>query len=170
MTTTTTDRRALALTVANLTNDLIQAQDDLALHERLTGARAKVRQLQSDLAQAKTRLDAAQEQERQSARDAAFAVFSDIHVRKEGDDHLLRLAFPVTVTRKQFDGYQTADTTQTFPGIQSLPSDALMYLVEKHPDRIPAEIMALAPGDPYEAINEYLISLRRGYLRGPVAA
>jgi hypothetical protein len=168
--TTTTDRVALTAAVQRLAADLRRAQRDVSLLQRLKAAETNARRIAAELQAAQDELAAANAAEMQAKRAEAYAKFLDIAVSQHGTDPgALDQSFVITVTAKTFNGYQTVPSTLTFNGFAGLPSDAFGYLVECHPERVPAVIRDLAP-DLYEAFGLYFTALRRGYMSTPVAA
>lgn len=163
--TTTTDRAALTATVERVGAELIQAAQDVALLQRLKNAEADAKRLAVELRAAQEDLVQANAAEVQAHRAAAYASFKDITVSGGAADvSLLDTTFVITVTGLTYNGWETVPQILTYSGFRTLPSQALGYLLEVHPEQIPAKIKALAPGDNYEALDRYFAALRRGYL------
>ena len=55
-------------------------------------------------------------------------------------------------------------------GVAGLDNAAYEYLITVKPEAIPAEIMALAPGNPQEAFMLYFVGKQRGYVKGAAVA
>lgn len=162
-----TDRAALVATVERLGAELQQARQDVALLQRLKASETDAKRLTLDLRAAQDELAQAMTADFQAQQDARYAGFLGITVTEKASEtatSVLHRAFNITVKRETFNGFESIPTEHTFGGFQQLPSDALGYLIEKHPERIPAGIMELAPSDPYEAFDVYFNGLRRGYL------
>lgn len=53
--------------------------------------------------------------------------------------------------------------SNTVVGFDSLPSNVMAYLIERHPDQIPDKIMRLAP-NPADAFSRFFVGLARGHL------
>ena len=162
--------------LATLAAEIEAARDDIATLERLTGAPARLAQLEAQQAKAQAAADReaaqtakAKEAERQKQLDrySDFRVFS---TSKEGSGVLHR-GWTITFRGPGWDG-QAALHRERMPvevrGFRTLAnshSTALACLIERHSDRLPEEISALAPGDAWEAINELLYAERSGRVR-----
>lgn len=146
---------------------LREAEQDVALLERLSGAEARVKALTADLAKAKSAEEKATAARVQAAYDARFADLSDIRViDTTPDEGVLRSGFTITYTRTAYDmdRQENVPSPISISGFGGLPDNVFAFLQERHPDRIPEKIMSLAPGDPTEAFNRYFRGLRRGYV------
>lgn len=150
--------------------DLATAEQDFALWQRLTSAESRVTQLRKDYAKAKAADDRANAAAAKEADAARFAGLSNIRVTASGEREttggLLGRAFTITWTSPVHDMYsgESQPRQHTITGFASLPAPVYDFLVERHPSQIPAEIMALAPGNPAEAMHRYFVAKRRGYL------
>lgn len=164
MTTNTYDHATLAVMVPQLTADLEAARADAALFERLSGAAAQIAPLAAKLEQAQADLEATRVSDAEAERQALLDTFSDIEVVSEGDDNLLRRGYKITVTRKQFDGYENTLTSRTYRGFKSLPFEVFVYLIERRPELIPTDILEFAPNNAWDAFDGYFIALQRGYI------
>ena len=164
MTTTTQNRAELVATVERIATELQDARQDVALLQRLKAAEADTKRLSFELSTAQDELAEALTADFQTQQNAKFASFLDITVTETGAVAGLHRAFNITVKRLSFNGYENIPQEHTFGGFRALPSDALHYLIEKHPERIPASITDLAPNDPYAAFDAYFTGLRRGFL------
>jgi hypothetical protein len=162
---TTTDRVALTATVERLGAELIQARQDVALMQRLKNAEADAKRLAVELRTAQEELVQVNTAEVQAHRAAAYASYKDITVSGgAADASVLDTTFVITVTSLTYNGWETVPEILTYSGFRTLPREAVGYLLEVHPEQIPAKIKALAPGDNYEAFDRYFTALRRGYL------
>ena len=164
----TTDTRAeLVATVERIGAQLQDARQDVALLQRLKAAEADAKRLALELRAAQDELAEAMTAEIEAQRDARFKGFLGITITEKVSENatsVLHRAFNITVQRAAFNGYESVPEELTFGGFQQLPGDALHYLIERHPERIPASIADLAPNDPYGAFVAYFSGLRRGYL------
>lgn len=170
--TNTTDRVALMADVERISAELRRAQRNLATLERLKSAEADAKRLSAELEAAQAALVEANVAAVEDHRTAAFAAFKDIVVTTVRDDRkpdILGTTFSIVVTKDEYDGRDMVSQTRTYSGFNALPSDAFSYLLEMHPDRIPADILALDPSDPYDAFGRYFGAKRRGYLTSPAA-
>jgi hypothetical protein len=152
-------------TVIRLTAELEQATADADLYARLTIAKAEAKRLAVELDAAREALAEAEATEVKAASTARLAAFHDLTVTETGDGHVLHRSFEITITRLEHDGHNSVPVPRTTKGFEGLSSDAFTYLIEARPERIPGSIMALAPDDPWEAFEIYLMGLRRGYLK-----
>lgn len=163
----------LVATVERIAADLDQANQDIALMRRLKTAEADAKRLAVELRTAQEQLADRNAKDIVASREAVFAGFEDIVVRENpatSDGSLMHVAFEIVVTRREWDGYRNEPKTQIYSSFLQLPDEAFNYLLEKHPGRIPAKVMALHPDDAWEAFREYFVSLRRGYFTNPIAA
>lgn len=130
----------------------------------------KIKSLQDGIAAANNELSDALAAEHETARKQLVATFSDIAVAvsypsyREGQ--VLAAGFTITYERLAFNMAANANlpTRSVCNGFDALPDAAFDYLCEIKPEAIPAEIMALAPGDPQAAFARYFKAKRRGYL------
>lgn len=72
--------------------------------------------------------------------------------------------FKITYTKDQWDSrmgrcYPKAMTAETFSAV---PADVLLYLLEKQPELLPADILALDPDSPRNALQIYMVARRKG--------
>lgn len=98
--------------------------------------------------------------------DARFAGLSGITVTdKTPDETTLRSSFEITYVSLIYDMYANASlpVPSTVVGFDALPEHVLAYLLERHPEQIPAKIIRLA-ANPADALNRFFMGLKRGYL------
>lgn len=164
MTTNTFDHATLVVMVPQLTADLEAARADAALFERLSAAAAQIEPLTAKLERAQADLEAIRASEAEAERQALLDTFNDIEVVSEGDESLLRRGYKITVTRKEFDGYENTFNSRTYRGFKTLPFEVFVYLIERRPDLIPSDIMEFAPDNAWDAFDGYFIALQRGYI------
>jgi hypothetical protein len=171
MTTNMPNLAKLMADVQSASAALEIAQADVALMQRLRTAEADAKRLTAELEIAQHALIEANTDAVLVARSAAFANFEDITVTQDdrSGGHILHLGFNIEVTRKAWDGRTTGTETVSYNSFTALPRDVLAYLIEVHPDRIPAGIMALAPNNAHDAFQEYFMGQRRGYMIGVAA-
>lgn len=153
--------------------DLADAKADLVLWERLTSAADRVKALVASYDKAKAAQAKADEAAAKEAAEARFAGLSDLRVIKGGDGHLLSPStWRIAWTQPVYDMYSGTSIPETLGrnGFRALPDNVLAFLIEKHPEQVPAEIMALAPGDAAEAMTEYFRACERGYTKAGAAA
>jgi hypothetical protein len=165
-----THQAELVATVERIAIELDKASEDVALLQRLKAAEANAKRLVVELAEAQDALAEAAAADVIANRDAALAHFQDIRITDESADpaaSILHRAYRITVTQLAYNGYENLPQTYTYQGFAGLPSDALTYLMLRHPERVPEQIRELAPDDVWQAYNIYTIGLRRGYMTGP---
>lgn len=103
-----------------------------------------------------------------SARKARLSAYSDIVVNyPAGRDSLLKTPFTIKYTKIAYNGNLQTSVPREFSviGFAALPDEAMEYLLEVKPSAIPAEIMALSPNDPAEALALYQRAKRRNCFR-----
>lgn len=132
----------------------------------------KIKAIETDIAAATEELSEALATEHETARKRLIASFSDISVSVTypggRDGMLLSAGFIIRYERLTYNMKAGESLPKQFMcnGFAALPDEAFDYLIEVKPEAIPAEIMALAPGDPRDAFNRYFMAKRRGYLVG----
>lgn len=163
--------------IALIAAQLDEATQDAALWERLSKAGDRAKQLARDLDKAKAALQREADAQAKAAQDARFARIESLRVQDTTSDpsagkNLLRRSYSITYTAPEFDMYtQTSYPREhTKPGFEQLPDEVYDCLIERHSEKIPAAIMALAPDSPREALGEYLAARRRGYVTSKAAA
>lgn len=180
----TTNLHALAVNTAQAQIELAEAEAafteakaDHARWERLTAAASRVKKLTPVYEKARAAYDNAVAAETSAKSDARFAGLANLHVADTssgGADGggVLRMSWRITWTKPGHDPHTMTTVAKQHGanGFRAIEDHALAFLIEKHPELIPAEIMALAPGDPAAAMEEYFRACQRGYVRGKAAA
>ena len=161
----------MTTTLNEITQQLADVRQDAETLARLQAAPKKVAQLEAALATAQAAHDAEQERQALIDREASYGGITDIRVDEVVSDRnphsLLHSAFEVTYTKPSFHPItgKTRPAEHVVRGFAALPREALLYLLEKRPEALPAKIAALAPSDePGLALSRYMAALRRGYL------
>ena len=154
-----------------LATALAEAEADLALAERIATATERVAKLKEEYTAAETEALRVQAQRAAEAAEARFAGISDIRITSThtlAGDTLQHLLFTITWRAPRYDMRSGTSPIVDWQvaGFRAVPENVLAYLVAKAPDRIPSEIMALAPNSPAQAMETYLAGKRRGYFRG----
>jgi hypothetical protein len=156
--------------------ELEEARQDVALLLRLKGAEDRVKRLIPEYEKAlaadekaeAAKVEAAAAEE-QAARDARFAGLRDLIITEAADklgSGVLSSRFRIKYTRDAW----VSDANATLPqavnksGFAALDANVFAWIVEKHPEKVPASIMTLAPHDIGEAFHRYFVGLQRGYL------
>lgn len=149
---------------------LEQARQDLEMAERLASAEERVSSLEKAYAAAEEDAEAARAEALKAEQEARFAGLSNIKVSNvtppASGKGLLHQTFRISYTRKSYNSFiganQSADHSVT--SFAALPSNVLEFLLVRHPEEVPTEILALAPNSPGLAVEFYLSAKRRGYL------
>lgn len=169
--TNTVSLAAIAAEIETLRADLrtVNAAADIigdAAHDRAKAIEAAVTEAQARYADALAA-------EAEKSREARLADFRSIRVETTypagADGNLLRAGFVIHYERMTYDArYRAAfPVAHSCNGFSALPNEVYEYLVVRHPEAIPAEIMALHPDDPQEAFRAYFMGKRRGVIRSP---
>ncbi|AJA08483.1 hypothetical protein SKP52_07820 [Sphingopyxis fribergensis] len=151
--------------------ELEAAKADLAQWERLTSAADRLKALTVSFDQARIAQAKADEAAAKEAAEARFKGLTNIRVTSSGGGGVLSQQFLIRWTAPVYDMYSMAAVPQPHerPGFETIPDNVLAFLIERHPEEIPAAIMALAPGDPAAAMSEYFRARQRGYVKGTAA-
>lgn len=137
---------ALVERVEELTAALQQAQEDAALLDRLSKAKAEIKRIAPELEAAQETIAEAMAAEVAERRASVYASFKDIRVvEKNTGEGLLSRTFEITYVCDQWDGRESAPVSHTIVGFRALPDAAWGYLLNVRPDQIPACILALSP-------------------------
>jgi len=137
---------------------------------RLQEAEGRVAELEAEYESAKAKDGGEAAAKAQAEAEARFDGVTDVRVVEIANTfqpgNVLASSFEITYTKPRFDRFtqQCPPVERTVRGFRGVPQPAFLYLLEKVPERIPASIMALAPGDPHSAFGAYFIGLRRGYI------
>ena len=105
-------------------------------------------------------------------REERLKPFTDIRIVASPGHNLLSTSYTIYYTRKTWDN----DAKESLPkvheckGFAGLDDAAYEYLLTVKPHLIPAEIMALAPGNAQEALMLYFVGKKRGYVKGAAVA
>jgi len=120
------------------------------------------------LADAKERYATALANKATVERDERLKNFTDIRIVASPGHNLMNTAFTIYYTRKTWDNYakESLPKVHECKGFAGLDDAAYEYLLTVKPHLIPAEIMALAPGNAQEAFMLYFVGKQRGYVKG----
>jgi cytochrome c5 len=163
MTNAITRSRVSAAKLERIAADLAEAHADLDLLERLKSAHDRVTRLTAEHEKVTKERDKTLAAEAKAAEASRYADIGDVLVTcNTPSEHVVRASFTITYTKMTWDGRQSRLMEHARNGFSALPPDVLGYLMDKRPDRIPAKIMDLAPGDPKAAFRRYFASLRLG--------
>lgn len=105
-------------------------------------------------------------------REERLKNFTDIRIVASPGSNLMNTAFTIYYTRKAWDNDVKESLPKVFEckGFAGLDDAAYEYLVTVKPEAIPAEIMALAPGNAQEAFGLYFVGKQRGYVKDAAVA
>lgn len=135
-------------------------------------AETKAKQIAAALEAAKERFATAIADQATAERNKRLSRFSDIRVDYTPGDNLISTGFVIRYRQDAYDHTinQTVAQEHKCSGFANLADAAYEYLVTVKPEAIPAEIMALAPGKPEEAMSVYMAGKARGYFKGRAVA
>lgn len=155
-------------TLDTLRTQLEEAHQDAAMWQRLTGAADRVKSLTAEYTKAKSAYDTAEAAKAKAAHEAQFAGLRNLRITEipgKGDS-VMHSAFHITYTRDAWDGWNNVpQTVSCTRGFGALERNVLAWIIQRHPEKIPASITDLAP-DIDAAFNRYFVGLQRGYLAG----
>jgi hypothetical protein len=105
-------------------------------------------------------------------REERLKGFTNICVDTTPGENLMNTTFIIRYTRLSWDMSinESVPKEHKSTGFAGLDDAAYEYLVTKKPEAIPAQIMALAPGNPHDAFSLYFIGKKRGHFNGEAAA
>ncbi|MGK6322297.1 hypothetical protein ACMGDM_04360 [Sphingomonas sp. DT-51] len=156
----------IAAEIESLSADLLKVNATIDLIGK--PAITKANEIAKALADAKERLASALTDEQTEARNIRLSQFSDIRVDVRSGDSLMDTGFTIHYSQMAWDMSlgETVAKPHTCNGFTNLADNAYEYLITVKPEAIPAQIMALAPGDPERAMSVYLAGKARGYFKG----
>jgi hypothetical protein len=164
-------------TLADIANEIETLDAQLLKIKDLVELIGKPAVLKADevakaLADAKDRFADALTNQGEVEREERLKNFTDIRIVATPGKNLMNTEFMIYYTRKTWDN----DAKESLPkvhecrGFAGLDDAAYEYLVTVKPHLIPAEIMALAPGNAQEAFLLYFVGKQRGYVTGAAVA
>lgn len=162
MTNNTID--ALNEQISALTITLNKHRDDVALLQRLKDAPANVKAITAELDGLTDKLNKAMADADKAKRADFAAGFRKMAVIQTGEGTGLHARYTITYQTLRWNGYDNEWQESSIAGFAALEQNAMRYLLEFAPEKLPAFVAELAPGDPYEAMNKYLMAMRRGFL------
>jgi hypothetical protein len=160
----------IANEIETLDAQLLKIKDLVALIGK--PAIIKADEVAKALADAKDRFADALTNQAEVEREERLKAFTDIRIVAEPGHNLMKTPYMIYYTRKTWDN----DAKESLPkvhecrGFAALDDAAYEYLVTVKPHLIPAEILALAPGNPQEAFGLYFVGKQRGYVKGAAVA
>ena len=167
MTTLKISAAQAATDVTRISDELEEAQMDLALLERLKNAPDKVKRLIAEQEKAIAAHKKAVDALNRAKKDARFVGLGEITVRDlRVDLGLLKSTFEITYINSVYDSHTRESEPKSFTvlGFPALPDHVLHYLLEANPSKIPHKITSLYPSDPKIAFERYYRGLNKGYI------
>lgn len=160
----------VASEIESLNADLLKVNATIDLIGK--PAMNKANEIAAALNDAKDRFATALADQARIEQEQRLSRFSDIRVDYTFGDNLISTAFVIRYTQDAYDHSinQTVPQEHKCNGFAALADAAYEYLITVRPEAIPAEIMALAPGKPQEAISVYLAGKAHGFFKVAVAA
>lgn len=158
--------------IAVATSAMHKASEDAALYDRLKSAGAERDRLAKHCNTLTAQLHETLAQEDRERREAQAACFRNLRIEAKPDlarpDSVIATTYIIRYEHLVYDANSRANywTPREVRGFAALEQNAYAYLMQTKPDAIPHEIMALAPGDPFAAMQTYFTHMRRGYVRG----
>ncbi len=154
-----------------LTAQLEEARRDADMWQRLKGAEDRAKRLKGEYDKAKAEHDAAEGEKAKAAEEARYAGLRGLtitEVPSATSPNVLSSRFHITYTRDAWDALAHASLPETVSkaSFGALDDNIVSWMLARHPEKLPASILALAPGDASEALACYFAGLRRGYLKG----
>lgn len=156
------------ITLQTLYTQLEEAHQDAAMWQRLTGAADRVKSLTAEYAKAKIAHEKAEAVKAKAEQDAKFAGLRDLRIIEIAGDSasVMHSTFHITYTCDAWNGRDNVpQTVSCTRGFGALERNVLAWIIQRHPEKIPASITDLAP-DIDAAFNRYFVGLQRGYLAG----
>ncbi|KQO07123.1 hypothetical protein [Sphingomonas sp. Leaf242] len=164
-------------TLADIANEIEALDAQLSKINDLVELIGKPAILKADevakaLADAKDRFADALANQAELEREARLKNFTDIRIVASPGKNLMNTEFMIYYTRKTWnnDAKESLPKVHECRGFAALDEAAYEYLVTVKPEAIPAEIMALAPGNAQEAFGLYFVGKQRGYVKGAAVA
>lgn len=164
--TTTSDSIREQLTAISI--ELRQAQDDTALYDRISKAKAKAASLTKLASELTSALNDALAAEAKQALQTFESRFRDLVVTRRPSDGLTPgLANDMfTISYEQlawhYDAHENLWTPVSVGRFADVEPRMLAYMLEHRPDLIPDDLKALCPGDVFEAMDRYFTAKSRG--------
>lgn len=158
------------MNITELASEIEQARDDVALLDRLQAAAKRLPGLEKDYAAALAEQEREATERAAAEREASYGSVTDIRIvgteNPQALANVLATSFTIFYTQPQWDmrEQRSKPTERRVNGFMALPRPAMLYLLEKRPDLIPASIRELSPDDPHAAMDAYFQALRRGHL------
>lgn len=160
----------IATEIEALSADLLKVNATIDLIGK--PAMTKANEIAASLKDAKDRFTTALADQVTEERNERLNRFTDIRVEYVPGNNLISTGFTVHYKQDSYDHNlkMTVPQDHKCSGFAALADTAYEYLVTVKPEAIPAEIMALAPGNPQEAMSVYLAGKARGYFKGVAVA
>lgn len=159
------------LSLPEIETQLAAAQADLDLFQRLQNAAASVKALTAARDKAAAANAKAEAEKAKAVEEARFSGLRDLSIMEtpgSKSSSVLSSQFHITYTRDAYstDAHATLPQKVSLVGFEALEPNVLAWIVLRHPNKIPASITDLVPGNVDAAIYRYLGGRRRGWLQG----
>ena len=165
------------ITLAAIANEIETYKSQLGKIKDLVELIGKPAILKADevakaLEEAKERFAEALANQATVEREERLKNFTDIRIVATPGHNLMNTAYTIYYTRKTWnnDAKESLPKVHECKGFAGLDEAAFEYLLTVKPHLIPAEIMALAPGNAQEAFMLYFVGKQRGYVKGAAVA
>lgn len=169
MTDTLRPSEILRIRIIDNHQALAAARADLELYKRLMASEALVAQLETTEAEYTRDLEKVVAKEAAEDKRERKAAYRNLTVTTtNGDRGVLGAVYRIAWETPTYD-YMTGDspwTRRTAHSFSTLDDGVYGYMMEFCPDAIPALIMALAPGNPEQAMERYFVGMKRGWVSG----
>ena len=168
--TQNTTLAAIANEIETLTVTLSKINELVALIGK--PAVIKADEVAKSLKDAKARFAEALANQATVEREERLKNFTDIRIVATPGHNLMNTAYTIYYTRKTWnnDAKESLPKVHECRGFAGLDEAAYEYLLTVKPHLIPAEIIALAPGNAQEAFMLYFVGKQRGYITGAAVA
>lgn len=157
------------MTLSKLAAQLEEARQDVLLFERLQSAQERLDTLTAEYEQAEAQANREAAARAAKAKEEMFAGISDLRITRSpgGEPGLLHDKFEISYIKPGWDTLQgrSVPTRKADTAFSRVPPDVMMYLIEKRPELIPSDILALDPDNPRNAFAIYAAARLRGFFR-----
>ncbi|MCE7796546.1 hypothetical protein LWE61_08215 [Sphingobium sufflavum] len=161
---TDTTSAAIRAELNDLTRDLNKTREYLELGALIKGAPAELDKLTKRANDLTAQLADAVTVEAKAERDAYFVGLDDLQITEVSNGDLRNTRFEISWTYPKWDSYwsESFQERETKIGFGKVERRVLEWIVERHPEKIPASILALAD-TPADALDRYFVFHKRGF-------
>lgn len=169
MTDTLRPSEILRIGIIDNHNALAAARADLELYRKLLASEALVAQLEATEAEYARDLEKVVAKEAADEKRKRKAAYRNLTITTANADRgVLAASYHISWETPTFD-YMSGDSPwarRTADSFSTMDDRVYAYMMEFHPEAIPALIMALAPGNPEQAMERYFVGMKRGWVSG----